>query len=140
MSDFVLDASVVLAAHLPATPAQKSYALSVLSLIRAGAVPAVPGLWAMEVGSVLINVRRQRLINQAQQDAALDAIDLMVYDVHHMPYTVPGLVHTAKTYMLQGYDAVYFDLAKRLGIPLASLDRGHKSACRAHGVKLMEFK
>lgn len=139
MSDFVLDASVSLTWHLPATPAQRTYSLSVLKLIRAGAVPAVPALWAMEVGAVLVKCRRSRLLNVAQLDDAVLQLDAMNYEVHHMPYTVPGLVQTARAYMLQGYDTVYFDLAKRLGIPLASLDRGHRSACRAHGVKLLTF-
>jgi predicted nucleic acid-binding protein len=72
-------------------------------------------------------------------DAAVLELDAMNYEVHHMPYTVPGLVQSARTYMLQGYDAVYFDLAKRQGIPLASLDRGHKTACRSLGVNLLKF-
>jgi len=139
MSDFVLDASVTLAAHLPATPAQRAYSAAVLRLIRAGAVPAVPALWAMEIGAVLIKAKRKRLITQPRMDAAVKEIDMMSYDEHHMPFTVPGMVRIAKDYMLQGYDAVYFDLAKRLGIPLASLDHGHRTACRAHNVKLLTF-
>lgn len=139
MNDFVLDASVVLALHLPASAEQKLYAEKVLKLIRNGAVPAVPGLFALEVGSVLIKCRRKRLVTAHGLEVALEQIDLMNYSGYQWAYTVPGVVATAKAFMLQGYDSIYFDLAKRLRIPLASLDRGHRTACKSYGVKLLAF-
>lgn len=107
--------------------------------MRNGAVPAVPALFAMEVGSVLIRCRRKRLITADRLDRALEEIDALDYEVHHLPYTVPRVVSAAKAYMLQGYDAIYFDLAKQLGIPLASLDNGHRTACKSHAVSHMGF-
>jgi predicted nucleic acid-binding protein len=139
MSDFVLDSSVTLSLFLPSTPRQKAYADAVAKLLADGAVPLVPALYALEVGSVLLKSRRRRLISETKLREALDQIDANFYRTAHMPYTVPGLVDAGARYMLQGYDAVYFDLAKQRGLPLASVDRGHASACKAHGVKLLTF-
>jgi len=61
----------------------------------------------------------------------------MLYDTHSIAYGIGQLVTLAKGYNLQGYDAVYFDLAKRLNIPIASLDKGIKTACKSYGVTLL---
>jgi hypothetical protein len=34
------------------------------------------------------------------------------------------------------HDALYFDLAQVLGLPIATLDGGLRTAAKAHGVKL----
>lgn len=131
MSDFVLDASVVAALYLPALPEQRQYGIDVLSLMREGAVPAVPGLFALELGSVLVRARRKRLVTATALQNALADLDALFLEIHHIPYTVADVVGLAQRYTLAGYDAVYFDLARRLGVPLASIDRGHQAACRA---------
>lgn len=137
--DFVLDASVVIAAYLPATPAQKKYSDNVIALLQNGAFALIPGMFPIEVGSVLIKARRRRLINAATLDAACVELQKLPCYMSHLSYTPGLLVERAKAYMLQGYDAVYFDLAKLAGMPLATLDRGQKSACGHHGVKLLTF-
>jgi predicted nucleic acid-binding protein len=70
---------------------------------------------------------------------ALDDLDALIVNEHHDPYSAGHLAALAQRYMLAGYDTVYFDLARRLGVPLASLDRGQRSACGHHGVKLLTF-
>jgi len=40
-------------------------------------------------------------------------------------------------YHLQGYDVVYFELARRLGVPVATLDGGMRTACGIFRVKLL---
>ena len=139
MSDFVLDASVVVSLYLPATSVQRAYAVKTLELMRNGTVAAVPGLFDLEIGSVLIKARRKRLINTTLLDEALADLDAMFFEIHHVRYTTSEVVGIARRFMLTGYDAVYFDLAKRLNIPIASLDRGHKTACKSYGVKLISF-
>lgn len=39
-------------------------------------------------------------------------------------------------YNLSGYDVHYFELAKRLILPLATADRGMKSAAKRHRVAI----
>lgn len=139
MSDFVLDASCAIALYLPATPSQKAYASKVAKLLENGAVATVPGLFFAEVGSVLIKARRKRKINNTALAMALADMSAAGFEEVNIPYSVYAVVDAAQRYMLQGYDAVYFDLAKQMGIPIASLDRGHRSACKAHGVELVAF-
>jgi hypothetical protein len=38
---------------------------------------------------------------------------------------------------LQAIDVLYFDLASSLALPIATVDRGLRSAARAHGVALV---
>ena len=47
-----------------------------------------------------------------------------------------AVVDLASRYHLQGYDALYFHLARSMGLPLATLDHGHRQAARTHNVTL----
>ena len=47
------------------------------------------------------------------------------------------LIDLSQRYHLQGYDVIYFELARRLAIPIASLDGGIKTACGVFGVGLV---
>lgn len=125
--------------YLPATDEQRDYAENVYTLLSNGAVAVVPGLWAIEVGAVLIHAKRRRKINAERLALALHDLSKLPTNITHKHYTPMDVVSIAAGYMLQGYDAVYFDTAKRLGVPLATLDRGQKSACGHHGVKLLTF-
>ncbi len=52
------------------------------------------------------------------------------------PHTPRHVVELADRYHLQGYDALYFDLAHQLKLPLATLDDGRRQAAKSHGVTL----
>lgn len=137
MSDFVLDASAGLALFLPAVKEQRDYADKVFSLIRSGAEPAVPSIWVVEMAAALLKSRRSRGISSAGYSAALDTIDVLPYVLHHIAYTVRDIADIAAKSQLAGYDSLYFDLARRLEIPMATLDDGIRSACQHHAVKLL---
>jgi predicted nucleic acid-binding protein len=47
------------------------------------------------------------------------------------------IIDLSQRYHLQGYDVVYFELARRLTIPIASVDGGLKTACGIFGVALL---
>jgi predicted nucleic acid-binding protein len=51
-------------------------------------------------------------------------------------FTPQRVVGLASRYDLRGYDALYPHLARSLGLPLATLDHGHRQAARAHNVTL----
>lgn len=97
----------------------------------------MPSLWVQEVSSRLIIARRSRQITLEIYKQAISELDRLNYDPHHIAYSLSDLTSAAKMYNLQGYDAVYFDLARRNNIPIASLDKGIKTACVSHGVKLL---
>lgn len=99
----------------------------------------VPSLWRLEVVNALqMAVRRQR-INAAFRDASLA-------DLRSLPIAVdaetdrqawgPTLI-LAERCQLTVYDAAYLELAKRLGMPLASLDQELRAAGSNLGVTLL---
>jgi len=117
--ELVLDASVSLAWFLKETPDRATYAAAVSAAAAEGAVLHVPVQWGIEVGYVLPREHRRKLLSRAKLQRALE--DLESFDV--------------RTHM-QGYDALYFDLASTLALPLATLDDGHRQAAAQFGVKL----
>jgi predicted nucleic acid-binding protein len=82
------------------------------------------------MGHGLLREHRRRL-HQALED--LDSFDIRV---HVELVTARRVVELAKRYQLQGYDALYVDLAKSVGLPLATLDNGHRQAAKQHAVSL----
>lgn len=135
---FVLDASVTLAWFLADESAeQRDYAGRVLAVARSElALAVVPLLWHEEVADVLLRARRSHEISTGQFDEALDLLRTLPMETHLNAYAIEILVERARRYHLQAYDAVYFDLAKVLALPLATLDGGLRTAAKAHGVKL----
>ncbi len=104
--ELALDASVSLAWFLKETPERAAYAAAVSVAAAEGAILHVPVQWGIEMGHVLLREHRRKVLGRA------------------------------KRYHLQGYDALYFDLARGLGIPLATLDHGHRQAAKVHRVEL----
>ena len=49
------------------------------------------------------------------------------------------LVALARTYQLTVYDAVYLELARRGGLPLATRDKSLRAVTSEAGVKLLEL-
>lgn len=117
--ELVLDASVSLAWFLKETPERAAYAAAVSAAAANGAILHVPVQWGIEVGHVLLREYRRKALRRARLQRALE--DLESFDIR---------VH------LQGYDALYFDLARTLTLPLATLDDGHRQAAAQFGVRL----
>lgn len=134
--ELVLDASVSLAWFLKETPERAAYAAAVGAAAAEGAVLHVPMQWGMEMGHVLLRENRRKILNRDKLQQALD--DLESFDIRaHLELVTPRrVVQLAQRYHLQGYDALYFDLARTLALPLASLDDGHRQAAKQHGVTL----
>lgn len=136
-SRIVLDASVTIEWFLPDEPSAAAYASEVLKAIEARALlPMVPDLWHYEVGSVLTAAKRQRRISAKRLAAIAEQLaELRPFTINPR-LTESDVISKAATFHLQGYDVVYFDLAKRLRVPIASTDGGIRTACRTHGVDL----
>jgi predicted nucleic acid-binding protein len=132
--ELVLDASVSLAWFLKETPERAAYAAGISAEAAAGAILHVPVQWGIEVGHVLLREQRRKALTRARLHQALEDLDSFDIRVHLEPVTPRRVVELANAYHLQGYDALYFDLAKTLNLPLATLDSGHVQAARAHGV------
>jgi predicted nucleic acid-binding protein len=96
----------------------------------------VPTHWPLEVANVLeMGVRRGRH-DAAFRDATLADLALLPVSVDpHTPREAWGTtLRLAEHHRLTLYDAAYLELAKRLHLPLATLDHDLSVAARAEGV------
>ena len=134
--ELVLDASVSLAWFLRDSPERASYAAAVSAAATQGAILHVPVQWGIEMGHVLLRERRRKALTQRRLQEALEDLDSFDIRVHLELFAPRRVVELAKRYHLQGYDAIYFDLSRTLGLPLATLDQGHHQAAAAHAVNL----
>lgn len=133
----ILDASVTLDWFVSDTLRNSSYAQDVLDAIEGRSIlPLVPDLWHYEIGSVLIAARRARRITARRLSEALAALNKLRPFTINTRLTASDVVEQAAAFYLQGYDSVYFELAKRLNVPIATSDGGMQTACRAYGVTL----
>lgn len=134
--ELVLDASVSVAWFLKESPERAAYAAAVSEAAADGAILHVPVQWGIEMGHVLLREHRRKALTRAKLEEALVDLDNFDIRVHLEPFTARRVVELAKRYHLQGYDALYFDLARILELPLATLDDGHRQASGVHGVTL----
>lgn len=99
----------------------------------------VPSLWRLEVGNVLeMGVRRGRT-DAAFRDATLADLALLPVrlDADTDRFAWSSTMHLATAHRLTTYDAAYLELAKRRGLPLATLDQELRTAATAEGVPLL---
>ena len=137
---FVLDASVPLTWFLDEAPEQAAYAQAVARFIQeANPVCVVPAIWHVEVAGVLLAAHRdqRRRFSGAKLGSALEVLEGFSLETHHFPHEPREIVGLARQYQLQTADALYFDLARAQRIPIATLDRGLRSACARFGVELL---
>ena len=98
-----------------------------------------PALWRLEVANVLeMGVRRSRH-DAAFRDATL--ADLALLPIRLDPETDQhawgATARLAAGHGLTLYDAAYLELARRRGLPLATLDKALRAAATAEGVPLL---
>jgi predicted nucleic acid-binding protein len=134
--ELVLDASVSLAWFLKESPERAAYAAAVSAAAADGAILHVPVQWGIEMGHVLLREHRRKVLNRGKLEQALEDLDSFDIRVHLELFTARRVVGLARRYHLQGYDALYFELARTLGLPLATLDHGHRQAARVHNLKV----
>lgn len=130
----VLDASAAFAwafsdkAFVSALPAldavQRSYA-------------EAPVLWSFEVASAIRKASREARISDRQVASFLALVSTLDIRTQHEPPPIKRLLDLADRYDLSTYDATYLDLAIRLALPLATLDRDLAVAAERSGVKIL---
>lgn len=115
------------------------YAGSVLALVRNElAHSVVPQVWHEEVASKLLRRFRAGRLTEEAFDVAEAFYQGMPIETHVNTYTVRIIIEQARRYHLQALDALYFNLAIALGLPIATIDGGLKTAARRFGVKLFQ--
>ena len=99
-----------------------------------------PWLWRIEIVHVVLKRERQKKLTQAEGTQYLQAIESLNVEIIDEPSdrTMVELAQAARLHQLTSYDAVYFDLAVRLGIPLITDDGNLQSAIERVGIEWIE--
>lgn len=138
MSDgFVPDASVTLPWCFP--DEATAWTESLLSRVVTGEPVLVPAHWFIEVtNGLLMAVRRRRVTRAKIEEFIKDIADFRItIEAARAPDDWPALVALAEKHRLTTYDAAYLELARRTGLPLATLDRDLRRAAQAEGAVLV---
>ena len=106
-------------------------------VVEEGAV--VPHLWHLEVAdSLTVAVRRKRVTQAFRDDVLKDLKELNIsVDTGTAANAWGATVRLADLYGLTVYDAAYLELAQRLRLTLATLNRDLAKAARAAGVEIL---
>jgi predicted nucleic acid-binding protein len=92
-------------------------------------------LWEMEFANGVLMAERRKLMTDVEGDECLAEMERMRASSIEVDYgfgTVRDVVSLARKFQLTIYDACYLELAKRLTVPLATLDKSlHSSALKA---------
>lgn len=133
---FVLDNSVLVAWVLDD---ESGYADSVGESLATGEA-VVPSLWPLEFSNVLLAAERRGRLNEAEVGRIRDHVLGLPIEVSadHPQRVLTEVLALARLHDLTVYDASYLDLAMRLGLPLASLDKRLVEAARRSGVPLFD--
>jgi predicted nucleic acid-binding protein len=131
----VIDSSITLAWFFEDERTERADVV-MRQVAKTGAV--VPSLWRLEIANALQSALRRKRIDAAFRDAS-------IADLRSFPIAVDSetdrhawgtSLTLAERCQLTLYDAAYLELAQRLRLPLASLDRDLRAACRTVGVRV----
>jgi predicted nucleic acid-binding protein len=140
---FVLDASATMAWCFDDERTEQTDALLVTVSTSSAHVPA---LWVLEVANILRAAHRRKRIDESHIRAChamLAPLSLHI-DRQPAPPTRAGWTRYVRKsdslslqHNLSAYDATYLELATRLHLPLATLDRDLAAAAAKTGVSLV---
>lgn len=97
----------------------------------------VPSLWRPELVSAVVNAERRKRMTGDQRRAVLANADGLPLRIDYDMPSVVELSELAAGHSLTPYDAVYFELARRRKLPLATLDAALVKAARAAKLPLI---
>lgn len=130
---FVLDASVTAAWLLPDEESLLAEYVQDL-LVRHHAV--VPSVWWFEVRNTLLVAERRKRLSEDQTHFIQDSLASLPILFDREP-DERGLMEIARRNGLTVYDASYVESARRLALPLATLDKAMARAASKEQVDLV---
>src|SRR5271157_6315358 len=137
MATFVADASVTLAWCFE--DEATLWTDSLLDRLRHGDDIVVPAHWPTEISNgMLIGLRRKR-IQPGRPELFWDALAVLPITVEPplSPLQAKMILALCAQHGLTVYDATYLELAKRKGLPLATLDRDLIQAASTEAVPVV---
>jgi predicted nucleic acid-binding protein len=135
VSQFVLDASVALAWYVDSP--MPVYAKLVKEALEQGGSAIAPALWSLEMANGLHMADRRGNLTAEEVDWGLQQLELLtrsVVEIEIQWFSIREAFVAAKSFRLTAYAAVYLELARRKGMPLATLDHELKAAAGKLGV------
>lgn len=132
---FVIDASVILAWHNPEE--ESSYADDILGCLGEE-IAITPQLCCLEINNVMRTFEKRGGISSLDTERALASINNLPIKRDNVPigFEIPFILSLARMYDLTIYDACYLELAVRLDLPIATLDRKLIEAAKKAGVPI----
>lgn len=132
--EFVLDSSVSIGWYF--TDENNPYALAVLRRLK-HTCAIVPLLWRLETTNVLVTAERRGRITRAKSMELADNLsDLAIIDdTESVSQGLKAVLNLARDHGLTTYDAAYLELALRLRLPIATLDKDLTKAAEKAGVQ-----
>ena len=135
---FVLDCSVTMAWIFPDEATEATNGL--LESFEKGSA-FVPCLWPIEVGNVLLVATRRGRVRVEEWPRIRQYLEALPMEID--PISVANAIgpslELAHRHELSLYDAMYLELAVRMRMPLATLDRALGAASRAAGVEVLKL-
>jgi predicted nucleic acid-binding protein len=98
----------------------------------------VPCHWSLEIANVAIRGERKGFIEWRMVELFLEILADINFqiDLEASTHALTDLTQLARHYRLTPYDAAYLELASRLSLPLATLDKDLRRAAEQAGVAL----
>lgn len=134
--EFVLDCSVAMSWCFK--DESDPYAMAVLGRIQESSA-VVPALWRLETANVILIAERRRRIEPVDSIRIVDFLSGLpiVVDENEIA-DLDRILELSRAYNLTPYDATYLDLAKRLVLPIATLDDALIKTSQKAGVQLFK--
>jgi predicted nucleic acid-binding protein len=134
VTGFVLDASVAMTwcFEEDGTPDPDA----ILERLRSDAA-TVPSIWPYEIANALVVAERRGRITTTRSQEFLRFLASLPITVDVAAPEVAVLLTFARMFRLTAYDAAYFALSLRRGLPLATHDAALAKAAQAAGIKLL---
>ena len=136
MTTFVLDCSVTMSWVFPDEASEATDRLRE-SMIEGRAF--VPALWLVEVGNVLLTATRRGRISAGEWPRIRTNLEALPVEIDPVSTSRAwgATLELAREHRLSGYDATYLELAVRMQLPLATLDRALAASARAEGLDVL---
>ena len=135
MRQIVVDCSVTMSWFLK--DEYNEYSQSVREAINGGLEMLVPSLWHIEVANVFLISERRGRVSKEEIRKGLDAIRGLPVKTDFSGVTeLVEVVELARLHGLTSYDALYLELARREGVPLATLDEKLQNVAGDAGVSV----
>ena len=117
--------------------ADRQYAVEVAALVETSEVH-VPALFVTEAANVVSRALKVGVITRQECESSFDLLHAMQASIDPIDSTqsAMALAITAFEEGLSAYDATYLLLAKKLGCPLATLDKDLRRAAKKCGVEI----